>query len=189
MEKKKLLAIVAGPHCSGNTATMVGHVVRGAEETGFQADLRCLGAMDIRPLLSSPATGPYGVAHPDDDMGEIYPLLESMDAFVFGTPIYFDHVSARAKIFIDRLIRYYGKEGLFPKGVATVVVITHEWEDAKAYLGVIDWLKGRFENYFGMRVVGSLVGEGTARTPVSKRPELLDRCQQLGRELFSPANV
>ncbi|MEW5796721.1 MAG: NAD(P)H-dependent oxidoreductase [Candidatus Zixiibacteriota bacterium] len=38
----------------------------------------------------------------DDAMTELYEKVEECDCLLFGSPIYFDSVSAQAKIFIDR---------------------------------------------------------------------------------------
>ena len=38
----------------------------------------------------------------DDDLTALYPKLAECDCLLFGTPVYFDSVSAQAKMFIDR---------------------------------------------------------------------------------------
>ena len=38
----------------------------------------------------------------DDDLSEVYRRLDACDCVLFGTPVYFDSVSAQAKAFIDR---------------------------------------------------------------------------------------
>ncbi len=38
----------------------------------------------------------------DDDLTDIYTKLERCDCLLFGSPVYFDSVSAQAKMFIDR---------------------------------------------------------------------------------------
>jgi len=38
----------------------------------------------------------------DDDLTDIYTKLERCDCLLFGSPVYFDSVSAQAKTFIDR---------------------------------------------------------------------------------------
>ncbi|MBU7005060.1 MAG: hypothetical protein HXS50_05795, partial [Theionarchaea archaeon] len=43
-----------------------------------------------------------------------------------------------------------------------------------------EWMVERFEHYFKMEVVGKLVGEGTSRTPVSDRPDLLRKAYEMG---------
>jgi len=37
-----------------------------------------------------------------DDMDELYNAMQKADGIIFGSPIYFDSVSAQAKLFIDR---------------------------------------------------------------------------------------
>ncbi|MDH5713506.1 MAG: hypothetical protein OEY83_06175 [Candidatus Bathyarchaeota archaeon] len=41
--KRVVLGIVASPHNSGNTATLVKEVLKGAEEKGYETELKCLG--------------------------------------------------------------------------------------------------------------------------------------------------
>jgi multimeric flavodoxin WrbA len=182
---KIVLGVVASPHCTGNTGTLVKEVLNGAGSKGYLTVLKCLGDMQIEPLTACESDKPYGVAGPEDDMGLMHQSIQKMDAFVFGTPIYFDHISARAKIFIDRLI-YYGKENtrdLFPKNIPTVIVITYEWDRIEVYDSVIEWIKGRLENYFKMNVVATLKAENTVENPVVERGELLNKAFEIGRKL------
>jgi len=182
---KRVLGIVASPHSSGNTATLVKEVLKGAEEVGCETDLKCLGDLKINPLIASPSDKPYGVNGPKDDMELIYPSLEKMNVLVFGTPIYFDHVSDRAKIFFDRLI-YYDKEGTkdrFPKNVRAVIVLTYEEDKPEAYSSVVEWIRGTLENYWKMRVVASLQAGNTVKNPVANREDLLMKARQIGRSL------
>ena len=181
----RVLEIVASPHSSGNTATLVKEVLKGAEEKGYETDLKCLGDLKINPLIASTSDKPYGVNGPKDDMELIYSSLEKMNAFVFGTPVYFDHVSARAKIFVDRLIYYdeKSKKNLFPKNVPAVIIITYEWEKPEAYSSVVEWIKNTLEEYFKMKVVASLQAESTVKNPVVNREDLLKKARQIGRNL------
>jgi multimeric flavodoxin WrbA len=192
---KRVLGIVASPHNSGNTATLVKEVLKGAQEKGYETDLKCLGDLRINPLIastsdkqsvwSSYSKKPYGVTGPKDDMELIYSSLERMDTFVFGTPIYFDHISARAKIFIDRLI-YYSRETTrdhFPRNVAAVIIVTYEWEKPDAYGSVAEWMKHTLEAYFKMKVVATLQAENTVKNPVANREGLLNKARQIGKNL------
>jgi len=195
VSSKRVLGIVASPRNSGNTAILVKEVLKGAEEKGYETDLKCLGDLRINPLIASASDKqsiwspysdkPYGVTVPEDDMELIYPSLEKMNVFVFGTPIYFDHVSARAKTFIDRLI-YYDKENTkdrFPENVRAVIIITYEDDDPEAYSSVVEWIKHTLEEYFKMKVVASLQAENTVKNPVANREDLLKKARQIGRNL------
>jgi len=192
---KRVLGIVASPRNSGNTAILVKEVLKGAEEKGYEIDLKCLGDFRINPLIASASDKqsiwspysdkPYGVTVPEDDIEMIYPSLEKMNVLVFGTPIYFDHVSARAKIFIDRLI-YYIEESTkdrFPKNVRTVIIVTYEWDKSEAYGSVVEWIKNTLEEYFKMKIVASLQAEDTVKNPVANREDLLKKARQIGMNL------
>jgi len=192
---RRVLGIVASPHNSGNTARLVKEVLRGGEENGYRTEMKCLGTLNINPVVASVSdeksiwsqhsNKPYGVSMPIDDMEQISSSLEKMSVFVFGTPIYYDHVSARAKIFIDRLIQYQDErvKNRFPRNVRAVIIVTYEWEKPEAYSGVVNWLKHTFEAYFKMKVVASLQAENTVKNPVANRSDLLQKAHQIGRNL------
>jgi multimeric flavodoxin WrbA len=181
---KKVLGIVASPHNSGNTATLVKAVLKGAEEKGYETELKCLGDLKLLPLVES-TSEPYGVTGPEDDMESILSSIEKTNAIVFGTPIYFGHVSDRAKIFIDRLICYEKPErrARLPKGASVVIIITYADSRPKLYDHVIDWLRDAMKYLNGMKVVAALKAEGTDENPVEKREALLKEAHKVGASL------
>jgi len=108
------------------------------------------------------------------------------DVLVFGTPIYFDHVSDRAKIFVDRLI-YYLKPGAKERlsaNIRAVIIITYADGRPELYDNVIEWIKGELESIFkGLKVVATLKAENTMRNPVANREDLLRKAHQIGINL------
>lgn len=181
----RVLGVVGSPHRMGNTARLVKQVLDGAAEKGYETELICLCDFQINPLSADALSQPYGVSFPKDDMERIYPLLEMMDVLVLGTPIYYDHVSARTKLFIDRLhyYSYPSAKERFPQNVRAVVIITYEWNNPKAYDDVVEWLKDRLEHYWKMKVVATLKAEGTEKRPVADREDLLEKARQIGLNL------
>jgi multimeric flavodoxin WrbA len=180
----KVLGIVGSPKREGHTAKLVEAVLAGAIEAGHEADIYHLSDLEIGPIQARDGT----LVYPDDDMARLYPHLESMDALVLGTPVYYDHVSSRTKLFIDRL-HYYSKthgeeyRRRFPDGVKAITLITQGAGDPDRYDYVLDWMKGRLEYYWNMEVVASLKAEATGRNPVEKRVDLLERAREIGRSL------
>ena len=87
----KVLGIVGSPKREGHTAKLVEAVLAGAIEAGHEADIYHLSDLEIGPIQARDGT----LVYPDDDMARLYPHLESMDALVLGTPVYYDHVSSR----------------------------------------------------------------------------------------------
>lgn len=49
-----------------------------------------------------------------DDMQEIYPILDQADAYIFGTPINIGHETAVMKTFIERVCYVLAKPGDYP---------------------------------------------------------------------------
>jgi multimeric flavodoxin WrbA len=179
-----VLGVVAGPRRNGNTGVLVKTVLEGAKEGGHEVEEIFLGEMDIGPIQALDGK----LVYPEDDMVKLYPKIESMEALIFGTPIYYDHVSARAKLFIDRLHYYsrtHGEEyrNKFPDGVKIINIITYAWDNPNGYNQILDWLKGRMEGYWNMDVVGHLKAEGTNKRRVSEREDLLRNSRDLGRSL------
>lgn len=181
----KVLGIVGSPHRDGNTATLVKTVLEGARENGHEIFLFNLIDFKIEPLSSAEGKR---VSYPEDDMMKLYPHIEMMGALVLGTPIYYDNVSDRTKIFIDRL-HYYSKthgeeyRSRFPDDAKAVTIITYEWENPEGYDETLKWLNQTLEDYWRMKVVGSLKADSTTKKPVKERRDLLEKARQLGRSL------
>jgi multimeric flavodoxin WrbA len=58
-----------------------------------------------------------------DDMQELYAMLDRADAIVFGSPVYFGSVSAQTKAVMDRMFALLGRRALKDK-VAGALVVT-----------------------------------------------------------------
>jgi len=180
----KILGIVAGPRKKGNTATLVEETLEGAKDAGHETILYYLSDLEIKPLEA----GKDGYVYPEDGFKKLMPHIESMDALVLGTPIYYDHVSSRAKLFIDRLY-YYGKSHgeeyreKFPDGVKFISVITCGWDNSDAYDEVVNWLEDRMKHYWNMSIHGALRAYGTGKHPVVDNNALLDKARELGKSL------
>jgi len=181
----KVLGIVGSPHKDGNTGTLVKTVLEGASDKGHEISLFNLVDFKIEPLSSAEGKS---VSYPEDDMVRLYPHIETMGAFVLGTPIYYDNVSDRTKVFIDRL-HYYSKthgeeyRSRFPDHVKAVTIITYEWDNPEGYDEVLKWMNQTLEGYWKMKVIGSLKADNTTKRPVKERRNLLEKARQLGRSL------
>jgi multimeric flavodoxin WrbA len=180
----KVIGVVGGPRRTGNTARLVEEILAGAREVGHETRIFYLGEMEIRPLGHDGERYVY----PEDDFTSMMPHLESMGGLVNGTPIYYDHVSSRTKLFMDRLYYYSKSHGdeyrrRFPDGVKCVNVITCGWDNPNAYDEVLKWMDGRMRNYWRMKIVGGLKAHGTGNLPVAENMELLKRARGLGRSL------
>jgi len=99
----KILAINGSPRRKGNTSLMLAELRRGAEETGAiyeeiiadQLNLEyCSGCLRCNLLKRCSIK--------KDDWPNLSEKILNADALVFGTPIYFHHVTAPLKKVLDR---------------------------------------------------------------------------------------
>jgi len=94
--------IIGSPKKNGNVDLLVSQVLRGASSQGAETHKIYLDDMHVRPCQSCEVDPYPKYCLFDDDMKEIYALLDSCDAVVLGSPVYFDTVSAQTKLMIDR---------------------------------------------------------------------------------------
>jgi len=102
----KALVLKSSPKPEGNTSTMADHFVRGLRAVGHTdiAEFR-LNDLDIRPCQACNACfrKPYKGCALDDDFMTIYPHFREADLVVLAAPVYWWHLCAQAKTFIDRM--------------------------------------------------------------------------------------
>jgi multimeric flavodoxin WrbA len=99
----KVLAIAGSPRRGGNTETLLDRVVAGAAAAGAETEKIVACNLKMRGCLHCGGCQETGVCIQTDDMTEIYPKLQQMDAFVLASPLMFMNVSSQAKMIIDRL--------------------------------------------------------------------------------------
>lgn len=98
----RICGIIASPAKKGNVDILVSEVLRGARSMGARTRKIYLNDLRMKPCQSC-GTDPYPkYCIFSDDMDKIYAELELCDSVVLGSPVYFDTVSAQAKLMIDR---------------------------------------------------------------------------------------
>jgi NAD(P)H-dependent FMN reductase len=102
----RALILRGSPKKDGNTATMADHFVTGLKEAGDAVvDEFHLNDLTIRPCQACNACfePPYSGCALDDDFQKIFPAFRDADLIVFAAPIYWWHLCAQLKTFIDRM--------------------------------------------------------------------------------------
>jgi multimeric flavodoxin WrbA len=98
----KVYGIVGSPKENGNVDILVSQVLKGASLLGAKTGKLYLNDMHIRPCQSCGVDPQPKYCLFDDDMSQVYTVLETCDVIVLGSPVYFDTVSAQTKLMIDR---------------------------------------------------------------------------------------
>ncbi|HMF34472.1 MAG TPA: flavodoxin family protein [Candidatus Lokiarchaeia archaeon] len=119
----RLLGIVGSPRKGGNTEILVTEALKPAQEAGWDTELFLLSEKHVAPCDACGTCFNTNSCVIDDDMHELYQMLDQADAVIFGSPVYFGNVSAQAKAVMDRTFALLPRRSLQDK-VAGVIVAT-----------------------------------------------------------------
>ncbi|PWB49252.1 MAG: iron-sulfur protein [Candidatus Methanoperedenaceae archaeon] len=100
----KITCISGSPIAGGNNEKMVDMVLKIAQERGFETDRILLSNLKVEPCTDCGACKKSRDCPIDDDMKGIYKKLESSDAFIVSSPVFFGSLSAQLKALFDRTI-------------------------------------------------------------------------------------
>lgn len=97
-----VLGIAGSPRRGGNTETLLDAALKGAQEAGAEVRKVVLSELKFSGCVSCGRCEADGSCPLEDDMKDLYPLIERADAIILASPIYFDGLTSQAKAFIDR---------------------------------------------------------------------------------------
>lgn len=119
----KVLGIVCSARKGGNTQILVKEALASAREAGAQTELVSVVDKNIAPCDGCGSCRETGVCRLQDDMQSIYQQLETADAIIFGSPVYFGSVSAQAKAIMDRTFSFLPTMKLKGKVAAPILAV------------------------------------------------------------------
>ncbi len=115
-----ILGLSGSPRRHANSETILDQVLSGASEAGAETGkIIAAGFRNLHPCVSCGHCLKTGRCRVQDEMQEIYPMLDRADGLVVASPIYFMGVSAFLKAIIDRCQCYWSrkyvlKQPIFP---------------------------------------------------------------------------
>jgi len=96
------VALVCSPRPGGNTDLLVVEYVRGMTDGDATVKIVYIRDRHIEPCRGCEACSATGSCVIDDDMTEIFELIESSDRIVLATPVFFYQTSSLAAKVIER---------------------------------------------------------------------------------------
>jgi multimeric flavodoxin WrbA len=180
----KILGIVGSPRKKGNTDILVDKILEGARDAGADVE-----KIHLKGLTIKECDGCYvcwqGKACPKkDDMNNLYPLIETADVIVFGTPVYWFGPTALLKAFIDRLVYFNCPENR-PKiaGKAAVIASPFEDTDMETTAPLLAFFEKCFD-YLEMKPAGRILVPGVAgKGDILNKSDALEQAYRLGATL------
>ncbi len=94
---KNILIVQGGGRPKGNTAQLVEHFIKGAEETGHKTEWISLLKNEVKGCLGCNACRYGKPCIQKDAFPEIVPKIKEADCIVFASPLYFWTVSSRTR--------------------------------------------------------------------------------------------
>jgi len=184
----KVIGISGSPRRGSNTETLLREVLRGAQEAGAETRLFILSKMNISPCRHCDGCMAEGVCVVKDDMGLIYPEIESLDALVLASPIFFYGVTAQAKAMIDRCQVFWNRKYILKRRIAAkkrkgVFIST----GGTRFPDLFDHAKATVKNFFltiDVEYWAELLFPGVDRKgEIKEHPTALKDAYLLGRRL------
>lgn len=186
MDAPRIMCIAGSPRRHGNSSRLLDACMAGIEAAGGITDALVLAQTPVDQCRGCNACSRDGVCVMKDVMTEVYPRLDSADAFVIATPVFFATVPGTLKALYDRCQPYWARRyvlgmerrahrrpgalllvggGGDPYGTGCAETPT------RSVLGVLD-----------SEMTYSLVVEGPDRpADIEAYPEELTRAEEIGR--------
>lgn len=164
----KILVLNGSPRPNGNTAAMVGAFAEGARESGHEVTVVPVCQKKIGGCLACEYchTKGEGKCVQQDDMQEIYPVLEEAEMIVLASPIYYHSFTGQLQCAINRI---YALDK--PKNLKKAALIMSSGSN-HVYCGAIYEYRNSFLNYLKLEDMGIYSAYGEQNRSQAKLDEL-----------------
>lgn len=190
----RILCIAGSPRRRGNSDRLLDASIKGIEQAGGVAIRLVASEAAPQPCRGCNACATTGDCITHDGMDEIYPLLESADAVLIASPVFFASVPATLKALYDRcqpfwVRRYLLKVPRPPVKRPGALLVVGAGGDPFGPDCAITTTRSVFAVLnVQMTEVLEVIGPDSP-TDVTRRSADLDRATEIGRRLVAEAKV
>ena len=163
----KILVLNGSPRPNGNTAALVEAFRQGAEERGHPVDIIPVCRKKIAGCLACEYchTKGGGKCIQQDDMQEVYPLLEETEMIVLASPVYYHGFSGQLQCAINRI---YALDK--PQKLKKAALLLSSGSDG-VYDGAIYEYRNSFLDYLKLEDMGIVTAFGKQNKSAEKLAE------------------
>lgn len=116
----KVLIVNGSSRNNGCTFTALSEVARALNEENVETEIVFIGNQPISDCIACRKCREAGKCSIDDMVNELAEKAKSCDGFVFGSPVYYAHPSARLLAVMDRLFFSSGRHFAFKPAAAVL---------------------------------------------------------------------
>ena len=106
----KVLGLSCSPRKKGNTELLLDELLRGAKDERATTETVGVCHLCISPCRGCGVCETTGRCAIDDEMAIVYDQINTADAIVLASPIYFYNVTAQCKVLIDRCQAFWSQK-------------------------------------------------------------------------------
>lgn len=184
-----ILGISGSPRKGGNTGVLLDAILEGARSVGGGTKKIVLNDLDFKPCQECGGCDDTGICTIEDDMQLVYQKLQTADAVVIASPIFFGSLSAQVKMMIDRLqclwvLKYVLKRSLSPNKKRHGVFLCVGGKDSIKFFENAKNIIKIFFNTLDITYLGDLFYSGLdKKSAVKEREDALKKAFILGIDL------
>jgi multimeric flavodoxin WrbA len=181
---KNILILKGSPRERGNSSVLADQFAAGAKSNGAKVESIYLHGLDIRACDACDLCELGNGCVINDDMQDVYPKLETADAIVLASPVYWFTFSAQMKLCIDRWYAYQSSDWQELHGKKFALILTYGDSDLYTSGGIN--AISTFETmcrYLKSEIVGMVYGTMSDIGDAEKQPELMEQAYKLGQKL------
>jgi multimeric flavodoxin WrbA len=190
--QRRVLCIAGSPRRHGNSEQLLDALVLGVQAAGGRAVKLVAAEAGALPCRGCNACSGTGTCIQRDGMDDVYALIDSADAVVVATPVFFATVPAVLKIVFDRCQPYWARRHVLGEPAPT-----HKRPGAILVVGGGGDPFGTGCAFTAVRSVFAVLGVSAdtvfecvgpdAAGDIRDHPEALKRAEQIGAELVAQA--
>lgn len=112
----QVLALYGSPRREGNSDILMEELLSGvSRDGGVEIEKKYISRFNISPCKGCGSCETTGQCVIQDDMQDIYPLLDKSQIIIVSSPVYFYGVSAQCKTLIDRCHVFWARKYVLHK--------------------------------------------------------------------------
>jgi multimeric flavodoxin WrbA len=184
---RTVLGIAGSPRRGGNSDILLEAALEGAREAGAETAAIFVRDLDISGCLECGGCDETGVCVVDDEMTRVYEAIESSDAIILATPIFFYAMPSWVKAVIDRSqclwMRKYALKTDPARARKGALIAVGATRGKRLFDGITLTAKYFFDT-FNAEIVDELLVPGVEKKgDITSHPELLDKAREIGVRL------
>ena len=177
---KKVLILSGSPRKGGNSDLLCDEFMRGAQESGNEAEKIRVAAKKVAPCSACYYCGSHnGACVHKDDMAEILQKMIDADVLVLASPVYFYSIDAQLKAVIDRTVARW----LEVKNKEFYYIATMADEPRQSADTTLACFRGYAECVGGAVEKGVIIGSGVYEAGKIKGTPAMTQAYEMGKNV------